>query len=125
MFKTMLIVGTGGFIGSCCRYLIGKLVHHIFSLPFPWGTFIVNIIGSFLIGVFFGMAEKMHLFSAQMSIFLITGFCGGFTTFSSFSNEMFLLIQNKQWGYFTAYFVLSITLGILSVWLGRSVVKPA
>lgn len=60
-----------------------------------------------------------------MSIFLITGFCGGFTTFSSFSNEMFLLIQNKQWGYFTAYFVLSIALGILSVWLGRSVVKPA
>ena len=105
MFKAMLIAGAGGFIGTCLRYLVGKLAHYVFSSPFPWGTFAVNIIGSFVIGIFFGMAEKAHLISANMNVFLITGFCGGFTTFS--------------------YLVLSIVLGIVLVWLGRSVVKPA
>lgn len=92
---------------------------------YTWGTFAVNIIGSFVIGIFFGMAEKAHLISANMNVFLITGFCGGFTTFSSFADDMFLLMQNKHWGYFSAYLVLSIVLGIVLVWLGRSVVKPA
>ena len=58
MFKAMLIAGAGGFIGTCLRYLVGKLAHYVFSSPFPWGTFAVNIIGSFVIGIFFGMAEK-------------------------------------------------------------------
>ena len=111
MFKAMLIAGAGGFIGTCLRYLVGKLAHYVFSSPFPWGTFAVNIIGSFVIGIFFGMAEKAHLIS--------------FTTFSSFADDMFLLMQNKHWGYFSAYLVLSIVLGIVLVWLGRSVVKPA
>ena len=79
----------------------------------------MNIIGSFVIGIFFGMAEKAHLISANMNVFLITGFCGGFTTYSS------LLMQNKHWGYFSAYLALSIVLGIVLVLLGRSVVKPA
>ena len=112
MFKAMLIAGAGGFIGTCLRYLVGKLAHYVFSSPFPWGTFAVNIIGSFVIGIF-------------LNVFLITGFCGGFTTFSSFADDMFLLMQNKHWGYFSAYLVLSIVLGIVLVWLGRSVVKPA
>ena len=116
MFKAMLIAGAGGFIGTCLRYLVGKLAHYVFA---------VNIIGSFVIGIFFGMAEKAHLISANMNVFLITGFCGGFTTFSSFADDMFLLMQNKHWGYFSAYLVLSIVLGIVLVWLGRSVVKPA
>ena len=94
MFKAMLIAGAGGFIGTCLRYLVGKLAHYIFSSPFPWGTFAVNIIGSFVIGIFFGMAEKAHLISTNMNIFLITGFCGGFTTFSSFADDMFLLLQD-------------------------------
>ena len=53
MFKAMLIAGAGGFIGTCLRYLVGKLAHYVFSSPFPWGTFAVNIIGSFVIGIFF------------------------------------------------------------------------
>ena len=67
MFKAMLIAGAGGFIGTCLRYLVGKLAHYVFSSPFPWGTFAVNIIGSFVIGIFFGMAEKAHLISANIS----------------------------------------------------------
>jgi len=125
MFKAMIIAGAGGFIGTCLRYLIGKLCHHLFTSPYPWGTFVVNVVGSFLIGIFFGMAEKAHLISSNMNVFLITGFCGGFTTFSSFADDMFLLIQNKHWGYFSLYLLLSIFLGIILVNLGRNLVKPA
>lgn len=124
MFKAMLIAGAGGFLGTCGRYLIGKLAHYIFSGPFPYGTFVVNVIGCFVIGLFFGMAEKTHLISSNMNVFLITGFCGGFTTFSSFSDDMYLQMQNKNWGYFLTYLVLSIVLGIILVWLGRSLIKP-
>lgn len=125
MFKAMLIAGVGGFLGTCGRYLVGKLAHYIFTSPFPYGTFAVNIIGSLIIGILFGMAEKTHLISTNMNILLITGFCGGFTTFSSFADDMYLLIQNKHWAYFSIYLGLSIILGIIMVWIGRSLVKPA
>ena len=123
MFKAMLIAGLGGFFGTCLRYLVGKLSHLICSSPFPWGTLAVNLIGSFIIGLFLGLAEQSHLISSQMNVFLITGFCGGFTTFSSFSDDMFLLLQNRHWGYFTIYFLGSIVFGLLLVWLGRSLIK--
>ena len=124
MIKAMFIAGLGGFLGTCLRYLVGKLTSHLFAPPFPWGTFAVNLIGSFIIGIFFGLAEKNHLISAQMNLFLITGFCGGFTTFSSFSHDLLLLLQNKHWGYFSIYLIFSIVLGIIFVSLGRYLVKP-
>ena len=116
MFKAMIIAGFGGFIGTCLRFLTGKLAHVITVSAFPWGTFAVNIIGSFVIGIFFGLAEKTHL---------ITGFCGGFTTFSSFADDMYLLLQQKHWLYFGLYVGLSFILGLLLVWLGRSLIKTA
>ena len=125
MYKTMLIAGLGGFLGTCGRFLIGKLSHYLFTSPYPYGTFIVNLVGCFLIGLFFGLAERTQLISSSMNVFLITGFCGGFTTLSSFSNDMFLQMQNKQWGYLLLYLSLSIVLGLVMVWLGRSLVKPA
>ncbi len=121
----MIIAGLGGFIGTCLRFLTGKFAHFVTSSPFPWGTFAVNIIGAFIIGIFFGLAEKTHLISPSMNVFLITGFCGGFTTFSSFSEDIFLLIQQKHWAYFGLYVGLSLLLGVLLVWLGRSLVKAA
>lgn len=124
MLKAMLIAGAGGFIGTCLRYLVGKLAHHLFTSPFPYGTFAVNVIGSLIIGVLFGLAEKTHLISTNMNIFLITGFCGGFTTFSSFADDMYLLMQNKHWGYFALYLGLSIALGLVMVFIGRGLVKP-
>ena len=125
MIKEMLIAGMGGFVGTCLRFLVGKLTHIMSSSPYPWGTFMVNIIGSFVIGLFFGLAEKTNLISAHMNIFLITGFCGGFTTFSSFSNDMYLLLTNKHWSYFVLYVGLSFVLGLILVWLGRSLIKSA
>lgn len=123
MYKAMLIAGIGGFIGTCGRFLIGKLAHHLFASPFPYGTFAVNVIGCFLIGLLFGLAEKTQLLSANLSLLLITGFCGGFTTFSTFSDELFLFLQQRQWGYFTLYLSLSIILGVVMVWVGRSLIK--
>ena len=123
MLKAMLIAGLGGFIGTCLRFLTGKLCHLITVSAFPWGTFAVNAAGSFVIGIFFGLAEKSHVISPTMNIFLITGFCGGFTTFSSFADDMYLLMQQKHWLWFWLYFGLSAVLGLLLVWLGRSLVK--
>lgn len=124
MIKAMFIAGLGGFLGTCLRFLVGKLAHHLCASPFPWGTFAVNLIGSFIIGIFFGLAEKSHLISTQMNVFLITGFCGGFTTFSSFSDDLFLLLQQKHWSYLSIYLIGSLAAGIVLVWLGRSLIKP-
>ena len=123
MFKAMLIAGLGGFIGTCLRFLTGKLCHLITASAFPWGTFAVNAVGSFVIGIFFGLAEKSNVISPSMNVFLITGFCGGFTTFSSFADDMYLLLQQRHWLYFWLYFGLSAALGLLLVWAGRSLVK--
>ena len=109
MFKAMLIAGFGGFIGTCLRFLTGKLCHVITTSAFPWGTFTVNVVGSFIIGILFGLAEKTNLISPQMNVLLITGFCGGFTT----------------WMWFGLYTGLSLLLGLLLVWLGRSIVKAS
>ena len=114
----MLVAGLGGFVGTCLRFLTGKLFHFAGAAAFPWGTFTVN-----LIGIFFGMAEKTHLISPTLNVFLITGFCGGFTTFSSFSDDMFLLLEHKQWLGFGLYVGLSFVLGLLLVWLGRALIK--
>lgn len=122
MFKAMLIAGAGGFIGTCLRFLTGKLAHYICASVFPWGTFAVNVVGSLLIGIFFGMAEKTQLVSPSMNVFLITGFCGGFTTFSSFADDIYLLLQQKQGFSMGLYVVGSLVIGVLLVWLGRSLI---
>lgn len=119
----MLIAGLGGFVGTCLRFLTGRLCQMLSSGLFPWGTFAVNIVGSFLIGVLFGLSERANLLSPSMSALLITGFCGGFTTFSTFADDMFLLLQQRHWLLFGGYIVGSIALGLAMVWLGRSIVK--
>ena len=123
MFKAMLIAGLGGFVGTCLRFLTGKLCHAVCISDFPWATFAVNIIGSFIIGLLFGLAEKTSLLSTSANVLLITGFCGGFTTFSSLSNDMFVLLQQRHWLLFGAYVVGSFALGLLMVWCGRSLVR--
>jgi len=125
MAKSILIVGLGGFIGTVLRFLISRYLQINCTTIFPWGTFLVNIIGSFLVGIFFGISERGNIMSPEWRIFLTIGVCGGFTTFSSLSNEAFILLQNREMLYFALYSGLSFFLGILAVYLGRLIIKIA
>ena len=119
MIKSMLLAGLGGFFGSCARYLVSRLTAAWAVTPFPIGTFAVNVIGCML----FGLAQRTNLISQNIGLLLITGFCGGFTTFSTFSNEILVLAQAKQWVVCAAYLVLSIVAGVAMVWLGRTITQ--
>ena len=123
MIKAMLIAGLGGFMGTCLRSLTGRLCHLWELGGFPLGTFVVNIVGSFIIGALLGLAERNNFITPTMNVLLVTGFCGGFTTFSSFADDIFLLMQQRNWTIFAIYTSLSIILGVFFVWMGRSAVK--
>ena len=116
--KHLLLVGLGGFIGSVARFLVSKLnlSWHFFSIPM--GTLTVNVLGSFIIGILVGISVKSDLISTDLRVFLMVGFCGGFTTFSSFSSENLMLMQNGQVVTVLIYTALSILLGFLAVYLG-------
>ena len=116
--KHLLLVGLGGFIGSVARFLVSKLnlSWHFFSIPM--GTLTVNVLGSFIIGILVGISAKSDLRSTDLRVFLMVGFCGGFTTFSSFSSENLMLMQNGQVFTVLIYTSLSILLGFLAVYLG-------
>ena len=93
--KFILAVGIGSLIGGIFRYLLGQYIQDKFLSSFPYGTFTVNILGCLLIGILFGFVEKGSL-GALWQLFLITGILGGFTTFSSFSNETVFLLRNGR-----------------------------
>src|SRR5919112_1824772 len=103
MIKNILLIGLGGGIGSIARYLCHKwfTTHH--PQAFPWGTFTVNIIGCFLIGIFWALAFKSFVATETWKLFLMTGICGGFTTFSAFTLESIGLIREQKLGTFFLY----------------------
>lgn len=119
----MIIAGCGGFVGTAGRYLIGRFTSTFWSGSFPLSTFIVNILGCFLMGLFLGLLENSKTLTPQHSLLLLTGFCGGFTTFSTFSADMLQLISKGNWLLFAIYLGLSILLGIASVWAGRAIIR--
>ena len=119
----MLIAGFGGFIGTILRFVISRYVQISVASTFPWGTLLVNIAGSFLIGVFFGISEKGQLMSADWRLFLTVGLCGGFTTFSTFAHDGLLLLENNEMFRFAAYAGLSFFFGLLAVFVGRALIK--
>ena len=123
MIKMMLIAGAGGFVGTCGRFLIGKWSSGMFQGAFPMGTFLVNIIGCFIIGLLFGLLEKAHVMTPGENVLLITGFCGGFTTFSSFADDMWVLINKGDWSTFILYLSMSVIFGILLVLAGRALIR--
>lgn len=122
MIKEILAVGFGGFLGSICRYFVSIITKNV-DCNLPLGTLIVNVLGCFFIGFFYAIANRYILFSNTLTLLLTTGFCGGFTTFSTFSRESLILIQNGNYFTFFAYILLSIILGIFAVavgvWLGK------
>ena len=119
----MLLAGCGGFVGTSLRFLTGKICAHIHLGGFPLGTFVVNVVGSLIIGILLGLAEGKGALSPAASAVLVTGFCGGFTTFSTFADDMFLMLQKGHFWLFALYLFLSIALGLLLVWAGRSLVR--
>lgn len=123
MIKSVLIVGLGGFIGSALRYLIARYFQLHVASTFPWSTLVVNIAGSLLIGILFGLSEKGNFLTPEWRIFLTVGLCGGFTTFSTFSNDAFILLREGEFLGFASYTGLSFFLGITAVFLGYLVVK--
>lgn len=118
MWKLFLLVGTGGFIGSIARYAAGLGVSKIVKLNFPYGTFLVNLIGCLVIGFIFGLSEKQNWVNDNWRIFLAIGFCGGFTTFSSFAYENLSMLQHHNYSGFFLYVIGSVILGLLAVWGG-------
>ncbi len=113
--KQLLLVGMGGFLGSVARYLISKLNLSWNFHSIPMGTFFANILGSLLIGFLLGILISSNEMTTNLKLFLVVGFCGGFTTFSAFTNENFLLLQNGQTTTALIYMTLSVVLGILAV----------
>ena len=108
MIKSILLIGLGGSVGSIARYFISKLNLSYDLLSIPIGTLSVNILGSFLIGFLVGIAEKSTILNADLRLLLMVGFCGGFTTFSSFTNENLTLMHNGQFLSLTLYTGLSV-----------------
>lgn len=121
--KIALIIFAGSGAGGVLRYFMQKLFVDAGYVNFPAGTFVVNILGCFLIGLFNALAEKNNLLTPEWRLALTTGFCGGFTTFSTFANENMNLLRNGDYFYFTSYMVLSVVLGIAAVVLGTNAVK--
>ncbi|HUX94105.1 MAG TPA: fluoride efflux transporter CrcB [Bacteroidales bacterium] len=118
MIKTLFLVGTGGFLGSISRYVVSKFMQSIFTTAFPYGTFAVNIAGCFLIGFIFGISEKSSVITSEWKLFLAVGFCGGFTTFSTFANENLALLRDGEFFFFFLYTGLSVFLGLAATFLG-------
>ncbi|HNZ71533.1 MAG TPA: fluoride efflux transporter CrcB [Prolixibacteraceae bacterium] len=123
MLKNILIIGAGGFIGSVLRYLTQVASGKILSLSFPVGTFIVNILGCFIIGVVYALSEKNNFLTTEMRLFLAVGFCGGFTTFSTFSNDNLILLKDSQLAFLFFNIFGSVILGVAAVYLGIIAVK--
>lgn len=123
MLKTILIVGTGGFLGSIARYLTQLLMERLLHSTFPWGTLVANIAGCFIIGIIYALSERGGLLSPEWRIFLTVGFCGGFTTFSSFAFNDFIMLSEKDYFQFFGNIFLSVFFGITAVYLGVTAIR--
>ena len=118
MTKILITVFLGGGLGSLMRYGVQAAMHgRISPFLFPWATLSVNILGSFLIGIFYVLSARFNL-SDETRLFLTTGLCGGFTTFSTFSHEGMTLIRQGNYGTFLLYVTLSVALGVAATFAG-------
>lgn len=122
LLKTILAVGSGSFLGGAGRYLVSLAMKDI-SKGFPWATLAVNLLGCFLIGLLWGVFGKNGTDGSNWALFLTVGFCGGFTTFSTFSKEAIIMLQTGHvWG-FAAYVSMSVVVGVALVALGYFLVR--
>jgi len=118
----MLLVFVGGGFGSVLRYILGKYLNSS-SNGIPYGTFLANILGSLLIGIILGYALKNNTLSSNQTILLATGFCGGFTTFSTFAYENHMFLKSGDFTSFAFYTIASFIIGFLAVFFGMYLAK--
>ncbi len=123
MIKDILFVAVGGGAGSVLRFLCQKWIGTNVNYSYPVGTFVINITGCFLIGVFFSIASKNSSFNSQWQLLLMTGLCGGFTTFSAFTLDGMNLLKQDKTGLFFLYIGASVLLGLLATWAGIKIFK--
>ncbi len=123
MLKDFLLVGLGSFMGGGMRFLVSKIIQSWTLLAFPFGTFAVNILGCLLIGFFSGLNYGGGWMSPSTKLVLTTGFCGGFTTFSTFMNESNSLMKDGNMLYLSLYIVASLAFGLLAVIIGQQIAK--
>ncbi len=119
----ILYVGLGGFIGSILRYLVFLSSNHLLGSNLPYSTIIVNIIGSFLIGFLYQFFNNYIIISESTKLLLTVGFLGGFTTFSTFSIDAFILYQNYGKFFAVSYIILSVVLSLFALLLGMFVLR--
>ncbi|KGL61869.1 fluoride efflux transporter CrcB [Polaribacter sp. Hel1_85] len=120
--KQLVFVFIGGGFGSILRYIVGKWLNNTEN-GIPYGTFAANILGSLLIGVILGYAAKNEAISQNHTLLLATGFCGGFTTFSTFAYENHVFLKSGDFTTFAFYTIASFVVGFLAVFAGMYLVK--
>ena len=121
MWKEILYVGAGSFIGGALRYVISLILKY--DGGFPWATFAVNLLGCLLIGLLWGLFSRVPSVSQHLVLFLSVGLCGGFTTFSTFSKESVMLMQSGNWLILALYILASVLLGVGLVAAGYYLAK--
>jgi CrcB protein len=121
--RPLLYIGIGGGLGSILRYLLQIFAGRHIPIAFPMGTFLVNFSGCFLIGIFYSLTSRYTGFSPEWRLFLITGICGGFTTFSTFSYDGLMLLKQGSYLSFLLYVIGSVVLGLLATFAGAAIFR--
>jgi fluoride exporter len=119
----LLYIAVGSALGGVSRYLFGGLVQRLLDVPFPAGTLVVNVSGSFLIGVIIRYAVETPTLTPEVRALLTVGFCGGYTTFSTFSYEAVEMLKDGEWGRAGLYVSASVLLSLIGTFLGFAVAR--
>ena len=123
MIRNLFLIGAGSFIGGICRFLCQQLVQKNLPSSIPLGTLGVNVIGCLIIGIIYGFSARVNILSPELKFFAATGFCGGYTTFSSFAYENIIMMQNDQFFNTALYILMSMIIGFGAVYTGMLFTK--